>query len=98
MLRSLEVEFLSLSASIVAVSSICAAQFSNMYSTQADNNFRKLQLRCGCQFHWCAPVQIVTGCFRCQIDTAGSVKREYLFRNIGYRVCDDVSECFVERR
>jgi hypothetical protein len=37
-----------------AVSSICAAPFSNMCSTQADNNSRKLRLRCGCQFHWCA--------------------------------------------
>jgi hypothetical protein len=23
-------------------------------STQADNNSRKLRLRCGCQFRWCA--------------------------------------------
>jgi hypothetical protein len=27
----------------------------NMCSTQADNNSRKLRLRCGCQFPWCAP-------------------------------------------
>jgi hypothetical protein len=32
----------------------CAAPFSNMCSTQADNSFRKLRLRCGCQFPWCA--------------------------------------------
>jgi hypothetical protein len=37
----------------VAVSSICAAPFSNMCSTQADNNSRKLRLRCGCQFPSC---------------------------------------------
>jgi hypothetical protein len=54
MLRCLEVKFLSLSASCVAVSSICAAPFSNMCSTQADNNSLKLRLRCGCQFPWCA--------------------------------------------
>jgi hypothetical protein len=54
MLRCLEIEFLSLSASCVAVSPICAAPFSNMCSTQADNNSRKLRLRCGCQFPWCA--------------------------------------------
>jgi hypothetical protein len=28
--------------------------FSNTCSTQADNNSRKLQLRYGCQFPWCA--------------------------------------------
>jgi hypothetical protein len=38
----------------VSVCSICAAPFSNMCSTQADNNSRKLRLRCGCQFPWCA--------------------------------------------
>jgi hypothetical protein len=54
MLRCLEIEFLSRSASCVAVSSICAAPFSNMCSTQVDNNSRKLRLRCGCQFLWCA--------------------------------------------
>jgi hypothetical protein len=53
MLCCLEVEFLSLSESCVAVSSICVAPFSNMCSTRA-NSFRKLQLRCGCQFPWCA--------------------------------------------
>jgi hypothetical protein len=37
-----------------AVTLICAAPFSNMYWTQADKNSRKLRLRCGCQFHWCA--------------------------------------------
>jgi hypothetical protein len=37
-----------------AVSSFCAAPFSNMCSTQADNSSRKFQLRCGCQFPWCA--------------------------------------------
>jgi hypothetical protein len=31
-----------------------AAPFSNMCSTQAVNNSRKLQLCCGCQFPWCA--------------------------------------------
>jgi hypothetical protein len=30
------------------------AQFSNMCSTQADNSYWKLRLRCGCQFPWCA--------------------------------------------
>jgi hypothetical protein len=54
MLRCLEVEFLSLSTSCVAVSSICAAPFSYMCSTQAANNSWKLRLRCGCQFPWCA--------------------------------------------
>jgi hypothetical protein len=54
MLRCLEVEFLSLSMSCVAVSSICAAPFSNMCSTQADNNSRKFWLRCSCKFLWCA--------------------------------------------
>jgi hypothetical protein len=38
----------------IAVSSICAAPFSIMCSTQADNNSRKLRLRCGCQFPLCA--------------------------------------------
>jgi hypothetical protein len=38
----------------VAVSSICAAPFSNIRSSQADKNSRKLRLRCGCQFPWCA--------------------------------------------
>jgi hypothetical protein len=37
----------------VAVSSICAAPFSNICSIQAGNNSRKLRLRCGCQFPWC---------------------------------------------
>jgi hypothetical protein len=55
MLRCLEIEFLSLPASFFAVSSICAAPFTNMCSTQADNNSRKSRLRCGCQFPWCAP-------------------------------------------
>jgi hypothetical protein len=55
MLSCLKVEFLSLSASCVAVSSICDAPFSNMCSTQADNNSRKLLLRCGCQFPCCPP-------------------------------------------
>jgi hypothetical protein len=54
MLLCLEVEFLSLSASCVAVSSICAAPFSNMCSTQADISSRKFRLHCGCQFPWCA--------------------------------------------
>jgi hypothetical protein len=36
-----------------AVSSICDAPFSDMCSTQADSNSRKLRLRCGCQFPWC---------------------------------------------
>jgi hypothetical protein len=54
MLRCLEVEFLSRSRSCVAVSSICAAPFSNTCSTQADMSSRKLRLRCGCQFPWCA--------------------------------------------
>jgi hypothetical protein len=54
MLRCQEIEFLSLSASCVAASSICAAPFSNMCSTQADNNSLKSRLRCGCQFPWCA--------------------------------------------
>jgi hypothetical protein len=54
MLRCLEVEFLSLPASCVAVSTICATTFSNMRPTQADNNSRKLRLRCGCQFLWYA--------------------------------------------
>jgi hypothetical protein len=36
------------------ISSVCAAPFSNMCSTQADNNSRKLRLRCGCQFSWSA--------------------------------------------
>jgi hypothetical protein len=52
MLCCLEVEFLSLSESCVAVSSICAAPFSNMCSTQADNNSQKLQL----------PVSLVCSC------------------------------------
>jgi hypothetical protein len=34
----------------VAISSICAAPFSDMCSSQADNSSRKLRLRCGCQF------------------------------------------------
>jgi hypothetical protein len=38
----------------VRCSSICAALISNMCSTQADNNSRKLRLRCDCQFPWCA--------------------------------------------
>jgi hypothetical protein len=50
----LEVEFLSLPHSWVAVSSICAVPFSSMYSTQVDNNSRKLWLCCCCQFPWCA--------------------------------------------
>jgi hypothetical protein len=37
-----------------AVFSICVAPFSNMCSTQADNNSWKLRLRCGCHFLWCA--------------------------------------------
>jgi hypothetical protein len=43
-LRCLEVEFLSLYASCVAVSSISAAPFSNVCSTKADNNSQN----CGC--------------------------------------------------
>jgi hypothetical protein len=50
------------SASCVAVSSIFAAPFSNMCSTQADNNFRKLRLRCSCQFPWCA---LALSCWTC---------------------------------
>jgi hypothetical protein len=38
----------------VQVSSICAAPFSNICSTQADNSSWKLRLRCGCQFPRCA--------------------------------------------
>jgi hypothetical protein len=52
-LACLEVEFLGLSASCVAVSSICAAPFSNMCSTQADNS-QKMRLCCGCRSPWCA--------------------------------------------
>jgi hypothetical protein len=44
MLRCLEVEFLSLSASCVAVSSMYAAPFTNMCSTQAHKSSRKLRL------------------------------------------------------
>jgi hypothetical protein len=47
--------FLRLSAICVVVSSICAAPFSNMCSTRADNNSRKSRLRCGCQFPWLCP-------------------------------------------
>jgi hypothetical protein len=36
------------------VASVSAALFSNMCSTQADNSSRKLRLRCGCHFPWCA--------------------------------------------
>jgi hypothetical protein len=36
------------------ISSICAAPFSNMCWTQADNSSRKLRLCCGCQFPYCA--------------------------------------------
>jgi hypothetical protein len=50
MLHCRDIEFLSLSVSCVAVSSICAAPFSIMFSTQADNNSRKLWLHC--QFPW----------------------------------------------
>jgi hypothetical protein len=53
MLPCLKIEFLSLSASCVAFSSICAATFSNMCSTQDDNSSRKLGLRCGCLFPLC---------------------------------------------
>jgi hypothetical protein len=47
MLRCLEIEFLSLSASCVAVSSI-SAPLSNVCSNLADNNSGKFRLRCGC--------------------------------------------------
>jgi hypothetical protein len=50
----LEVEFLSLPPSCVDVSSICGAPFSSTCWTKADNNSRKLLLRCGCQFPWCS--------------------------------------------
>jgi hypothetical protein len=39
---------------VTHVSSIYAAPFSNICSTQADNNSRKLRLRSGCQFPSCA--------------------------------------------
>jgi hypothetical protein len=42
------------SASCVAVSSIGAAPFSSTSPTESDNSSRKLRLRCGCQFRWCA--------------------------------------------
>jgi hypothetical protein len=48
MLRCLGAEFLSLSVSCVAISSICVAPFSSTSSTQADNNSRKLRFRFGC--------------------------------------------------
>jgi hypothetical protein len=54
MLHCLEIEFLGLFASCVTVSSISAASFTSMCSTQADNNSRKSWLRCRCQFPWCA--------------------------------------------
>jgi hypothetical protein len=54
MLCWLEVEFLSLTAISVAVSLTGAAPFTNMCSTQADNNSRKSRLLCGCQFLWYA--------------------------------------------
>jgi hypothetical protein len=41
---------------ITILSSICAAPFSNMCSTQADKSSQKLRLRCGCQFPWCVLV------------------------------------------
>jgi hypothetical protein len=44
MLRFLEVEFLNLFWSCIAVSSICDAPFCNMCSAQADINSRKLRL------------------------------------------------------
>jgi hypothetical protein len=50
MLHCLEIDFLSLCACCVAVSSIRAAPSSNMSSTQADNHSRKFRLRCGCHF------------------------------------------------
>jgi hypothetical protein len=45
--------FSSLSASCAAISSICAAPYINMCSTQADYNSRKMRLRCGYLFPWC---------------------------------------------
>jgi hypothetical protein len=74
MLRCLEVEFLSLSASCFAVSSICAAQFSNMCST----NSRKLQLRCGCQFPWCATALTVALCWYGSLPSSG--KTQIMFK------------------
>jgi hypothetical protein len=65
MIRCLEVEFLSLPASCVAVSSICSAALTSMCSTQADNNSRKLRLRCGCQCPWCALAPTVTEMVKC---------------------------------
>jgi hypothetical protein len=59
MLSCLEVEFLILSASCVAISTICSVLFSNMCSVHSGNNSRKLRLRCGCQFSWCALAHIV---------------------------------------
>jgi hypothetical protein len=53
LLSCLGVEFLSLSASCISISSVCAAPVSSMCSTQSDNNSRKLRLRCGCRFPWC---------------------------------------------
>jgi hypothetical protein len=64
MLRCLETEFLSLSMSCIAVSSICAAPFSNMGSTQADNSSWKLQFHCGCQFPWCALILTLSVMFK----------------------------------
>jgi hypothetical protein len=63
MLRCLEVEFFSLSASCVAISLLCAAPFSSMCSTQSNTNSRKLRLRYGCQFLWCALALSVLPCF-----------------------------------
>jgi hypothetical protein len=50
-----------------------------MWSTQADNNSRKLRLRCGCQVPWCAlalPLTMNNVHFSCIIPTGclGDVK------------------------
>jgi hypothetical protein len=73
MLRCLEVEFLSLSASCFTISSICAAPFSNMCSTQTDNSSRKLRL----------PVSLV--CPRPYIPE-DSVLRNCCYENRNYRI------------
>jgi hypothetical protein len=60
----------------VAVSSICAAPFSNMCSTQANKNSRKLRLRCGCQFPWCAFAVKNVSSVRKQLKTAGELAEQ----------------------
>jgi hypothetical protein len=77
----------------VAISSICAAQFSSTCSTQSDNSSRRLWLRCSCQFPWSALALLRT----CTATAATHTRMSHHWFSAGSTVLVPVNETALYR-